>query len=320
MNCVLVTCRDFFVQQTPLAPDDLLLRKALQARGVQVDVVPWEDESYNWEHADLVVVRSAWNWHRAHQAYLQWCQRVDRATLLLNPLRAIQWNSDKYCYFSDLRRAGAPTIPTILLARSRQVDLSWLLDATGWSKVILKPSVGANSYATFVVEQADQDSLIQGQMQLASLLQERDMLMQPFLEEIVHGGQVSHVFLRGKWSHAFSKPHLQVRVGSGLSTDEVEQCISASPEEIALATYILETAQYILGIDPLVFARVDLVRDRGQWMCMELELNEPALHLEANEYRACSQLADAIMASGAISSGGQREVRQGSFCAGFVSR
>src|SRR5690348_8939900 len=87
MRCVLVTCNVFFVQRTPtpLAPDDLLLREALQARGVQVDVVPWE-------HANLVVVRSVWNEHRAHQAYLQWCQRVDRATLLLNPLRAIQWN------------------------------------------------------------------------------------------------------------------------------------------------------------------------------------------------------------------------------------
>jgi hypothetical protein len=52
---------------------------------------------------------------------------------------------------------------------------------------------------------------------------------------------------------------------------------------------------------------------------MELEINEPALHLEANEYRACSQLADAIMASGTVSSKGQREVRLGSVCAGFAN-
>ncbi len=317
MKCVLVTCNDFFVQRTrtPLAPDDLLLRDALQARGVQVDVVPWEHEAYEWEHTDLVVVRSAWNWHLAHQAYLRWCQRVDRATRLLNPLRAIEWNSEKYRYFSDLRQAGVPTIPTMFLARSCRVNLSWLLDATGWSKVIFKPSIGANSYGTLVVDQADQGSLAEGQRQLASLLQERDMLMQPFLEEIVHGGQVSHVFFQGRWSHAFSKPHLQVRVGSGLSTDEVEQCISASPEEIALATSILETAQYILHTDPLVFARVDLVREGDQWRCMELEMNEPALHLEANAYRACSQLADAIMTSSAVFSDGQREVRLGSVCA-----
>jgi hypothetical protein len=313
MKCVLVTCRDFFVQQTqtPLAPDDLLLREALQARGVQVDVVPWEYEGYDWEYADLVVVRSAWNWHLAHQAYLQWCQRVERATVLLNPLRAIYWNSDKYRYFSDLRRAGVPTIPTLLLTRQSQADLSHLLDTTGWRKVILKPSVSANSYATLVVDQTQQDSLAQGQRQLASLLQERDMLIQPFLEGVVHG-QVSHVFFRGKWSHAFTKPHLQVRLSSGLSTDEPEQCISASPEEIALASFILETAQHVLGIDALVFARVDLVRDRDQWMCMELEINEPALHLEANEYRACAQLADAIVASGAVSSGGRRSVWAGS--------
>lgn len=140
------------------------------------------------------------------------------------------------------------------------------------------------------------------------------MLLQPFLEGAVHG-QVSHVFFQGKWSHAFTKPHLQVRLSSGLSTDEPERCISASPEEIALASFILETAQKLLGIDTLIFARVDLVRDRGQWMCMELEINEPALHLEANEYRACSQLADAIIASGAVSSGGHRFGWAGSLCA-----
>jgi O-ureido-D-serine cyclo-ligase len=196
MNCVLVTCRDFFAQrtQTPLAPDDLPLREALQKRGVQGDIVLWEHDGYDWEHADLVVVRSAWNWHLAHQAYLQWCQRVDRATMLVNPLRAIQWNSNKYRYFSDLRRADVSTIPTLLLTRQSQVTLSSLLDATGWSKVILKPSVSANSYAPLVVEQTQQDSLAQRQRQHASLLQERDMLMQPFLEGVVHG-QTSHVFL-----------------------------------------------------------------------------------------------------------------------------
>src|SRR5579883_1444298 len=98
MKCVLATCRDFFVQQTPLAPDDFLLRKALQTRGVKVDIIPWADESYDWEYAALVVIRYAWNRHLAHQACLHWCQRVDRATVLLERLRAIHWNSKKYRY------------------------------------------------------------------------------------------------------------------------------------------------------------------------------------------------------------------------------
>ena len=115
MKCVIVSCQDFLVNDTP-PPDDVWLQRALQERtGEGVDVIAWENTRYAWEQADLVVIRSAWNWYQAHERYLNWCERIAKQTLLLNPLTAIKWSCNKFQYFADLQRAGVPTIPTTLL-------------------------------------------------------------------------------------------------------------------------------------------------------------------------------------------------------------
>lgn len=63
-----------------------------------------------------------------------------------------------------------------------------------------------------------------------------------------------------------------------------EALIEPSGEERTLATLVMRTAERMLGLGPLLFGRVDLVRDTtGELRLMELELTEPLLHLEYNE-------------------------------------
>jgi hypothetical protein len=81
---------------------------ALRAAGV--DAVPsvWDDPSVDWSAADLVVVRSTWDYARRHDEFLQWAGSVPQ---LANPAPMLEWNSDK-TYLRTLAEAGLPVVPT----------------------------------------------------------------------------------------------------------------------------------------------------------------------------------------------------------------
>jgi len=239
MTCAIATCRPFFRQGKSQAPDDPLLQWALQQQGIMVELVPWEDADYDWSRADAVIIRSTWNYHLYPAAYLAWATRVARVSTLLNPLPVVRWNLDKASYFSDLRAAGIPTIPTRRLPCGEPVQVAELLAETGWAKVVTKPCIGANSYAALVIDASDASSLAQGQRHLDRHLSERDMLLQPYLPRVAAEGEHSHVFIAGRWSHTFSRVPFCERHGKIAG----EKLLQPDPEEMALAQLTMQTAE-----------------------------------------------------------------------------
>lgn len=293
IQCVIATCEPFFRQGMPLAPDDVLLAQALDDLGVQVEIVPWEREEYHWERPDIVVIRSTWNAHLNPHDYLSWAQRVETTSVLCNPLPVICWNLEKGSYFAQLESKGVPVLPFLHIPQSQRVNLAHLLDEKGWMKAVLKPSISANSYATLLVEREKRESLALGQKHLEYYLDERDMLVQPYLASIETSGETNHVFIDGVWSHAFTKVPFRVRTANAPAPSEEKSVLHPTPAEMELATQVVAAAEQLLGI-PLLFARVDIVcGNDGKPRLLELEINEPMLHLEFGE--ACMLLAHAIV-------------------------
>jgi hypothetical protein len=146
MRCVLATCRPFWTQEGPLAPDDRLLYHLLTQQGITTECVPWEDNDFDWSRADAVLLRSTWNYYRHYPAFLVWLGRVATGSHLLNPLPIVRWNTQKRRYLPDLALAGRPTIPTYWLAKRSSIHLESLLATLGWNKTVLKPSIAANAY------------------------------------------------------------------------------------------------------------------------------------------------------------------------------
>ena len=188
MRCAIITSRSFL--STPL-PDDLLLKMALEARGVEVRLQAWEERPPT-EASDVAIIRSAWNAHLFPDAYLRWAKKTAEKSLILNPFKVVQWNMHKALYFRDLAFLGIPLIPTIVL-RPEKHRLAKLMQQLSWPEIILKPRCGANSYA---VQKITQENLVQGQ---ACLDQSReDFLMQPYLASIHSSGENCHCFLGGR--------------------------------------------------------------------------------------------------------------------------
>src|SRR5205085_11023743 len=127
------------------------------------------------------------------------------------------------------------------------------------------PAVSATAFETYVVE--DRQSC------LSSVEIERDVLVQPFIDEIVRDGEWSLLFFGGVYSHAVLK---RAKAGDF----RVQNVFGGTSEAREPSPAIVEGAARMLeAVPPTLYARVDGVVIDGVFTLMELELIEPMLFL-----------------------------------------
>ncbi len=117
-----------------------LLRDALTRRGVVSEIVPWGPGT-DWAAADLVVVRTTWDYTPRREEFLAWAESVP--VPLANPARVLRWNTHKR-YLVELDAAGVPVVPTLLLEAGSPVpDAAWL-GGVG-EELVVKPAVSVGA-------------------------------------------------------------------------------------------------------------------------------------------------------------------------------
>ena len=70
------------------------LDAVLHDRGVDFAWARWDDPSVDWAAADLVAVRSTWDYVTRHADFLAWATSLDQSRLL-NGADVFAWNHDK---------------------------------------------------------------------------------------------------------------------------------------------------------------------------------------------------------------------------------
>ncbi len=257
--------------------DDHLLLSELCARGLSAAVAVWTDPGVDWASAAVTVVRSPWDYHRNYTAFLGWIDRVAARSDLINPPRLLRWNSDKR-YLAELEQRGFPTAPTIWIPRGSRPSLSV---PTDWDEFVIKPAVSASAWQTAVFRASDTRRALN---HLSELLAENDAMLQPRLRAVDDEGERSLIFIDGRFTHAVLRP-------SPLRFADAEsRCRLYTPttRERGLAEDILNT----LDENP-AYARIDLVREGGELLLLELELVEPDLFLRFSN-RALLDFANLI--------------------------
>jgi glutathione synthase/RimK-type ligase-like ATP-grasp enzyme len=249
----------------PELAEDLVLATALRRLGVSAAQPVWDDPAVDWSGFRLAVVRSTWDYHRQRPKFLRWVRRTARRVELWNPAEVLRWNTDKR-YLRELQRAGVPVVPTVWSPRGRPIDLLAAMDEHDWSVVVVKPAVSAAGDRTFRVPR---DEASRGQRELAKICRTGTAMVQPFLSQAGRGGEVSLVFLGGRYSHAVRRIPLFRPPGPRGH----ERLAVASPPMRSVARKALDACP-----GELLYARVDLVRgDGGDWGVLEVELTEPSL-------------------------------------------
>lgn len=260
-------------------PGHEALDAALGARGLDPRWVLWDDPAVDWAAAELIAVRSTWDYDSRLGEFLGWAAGL--GPRVLNGVEVFRWNTDKR-YLLDLQDAGLSVVPT--MSADTPDDVRRL--AARHPVAVVKPRVGAGGRGLDVVSDAgawEPDGGGRG-----------PWIVQPLVESIHHDGETS-VFVLG--GHAVS----QVDKLPGTTDVRVHPRYGGSSrpvpldrEAAQLAIEAVATVIDVLGGD-LAYGRVDLMRHRGRLVVSEVELTEPGLYLDVLPENA-EHFADAVAA------------------------
>jgi glutathione synthase/RimK-type ligase-like ATP-grasp enzyme len=199
---------------------------------------------------------------------MNWIDFVSSQTQLINPLALVRENINKK-YIENIAQKGLSVIPTIYLERHQKASITSIMKEQGWADIIVKPAIGLSSFG---VERVNDSTIstTEEQKHLDNLLQNGDVLVQPYFSAVEDYGERNLIFIAGEFSHCVRKMRFQALAKAGEVSDTL---VEADTDELALAKKIIE------NISPLpLYARVDLLRDLKDHPCLiELELIDPKL-------------------------------------------
>ncbi len=273
-----VTC----AERPEVTSDDALLLECLPD-GVRTEGVPWSDD-VAWHEADLVLLRSCWDYHLRWQEFRAWLEQLQRQRVpVANDARIVLWNAEK-TYLRELERVGCHVVPTAWLTGAElerdpgAVErVRAALEARGWDRAVAKPVVSASGLHTWTTSP---DEIGRQEEVLRAAAAHGDLMLQPFLEEIVQDGEWSLLFFDGEFSHGVRKRARpgDFRVQSDFGgTAALED---APPQLVEDARGVLELARSACGVSEApLFARIDGVERGGRLLLVEAELIEPELFL-----------------------------------------
>jgi glutathione synthase/RimK-type ligase-like ATP-grasp enzyme len=281
MTVIFATCAD----QPSLTADDALVAAALATRGIEVSAVPWaEIDPFATLDAPPVVLRSTWDYHRMPTFFLSWLQGMDEsARPMWNDAATARGNVDKI-YLRELEARGIEIPRTCWLDDVERTAVAATLTARRWDRAVLKPRIAATAHGTFMVtpDAVPADEELAPARRCGALLQE-------FVPEIVEHGELSLVYVDGKFSHAVIRRatagDFRVQSDFGGTVERVE------PSATARAFGDRVVAAAAAGT---LYARVDVVESSRGPRLMELELIEPELYF-AHAPEAADAMAEAIV-------------------------
>jgi glutathione synthase/RimK-type ligase-like ATP-grasp enzyme len=247
--------------------DDADLVSVLRKRGQHARWLSWDDPATL--DADLVILRATWDYIDRLDEFLSWTRRVRN---LVNAPEVVAWNTDKR-YLADLARRRVPTVPSRFFGAGEPVDIPA-------GEVVVKPAIWAGS----VGAQRFTDSIAARRYAKALQADGRTVLVQPY-DARVEDGETALVFLGGRQSHAFTKAPILPADGRPVFDDSgtyaEESLTPAHPDfelwDVGQAALAAAAGILGIGVEDLLYARVDVIGGADDPRVLELELVEPSL-------------------------------------------
>ena len=290
-DITLLTCRAYYKPDnvTPYIQNILLeqelLKSAFEAQGLKVDITYWDNPTYEWQETKSVLFRTIWDYFERFDEFWEWLEQVKTKTRLINSYELIKWNIDKH-YLKDLSSWGIKTVPTYFADKGCKMKLHEIAKRNQWKDLVIKPAISASAFKTYKILANE----IQANEKLFnSLVQERNMLVQPYFETITQLGEASLMVFDGKFTHAILK---KAQPGDFRVQDDFGGTVHnyiPTKAEINFAEKVFETCK-----TKPVYGRVDIVWDNDKnFYLSELEIIEPELWIR-NYPKCAERIAEAV--------------------------
>ncbi len=242
------------------APDDGVLVQALSESGIETCWQDWGADRCN----TAMLVRSTWDYHTRPTEFRSWLQRRKTSNSpTWNDPGLMEWNMHKG-YLLQLEARGVPIVPTVMA--TAEVAQAFEARELPWADIVVKPAISASAHLTARIASADLRKFV------ADCGVNGDLLVQPYMQEIEHAGEISVVAIAGVLTHAVTKVPRR-------GDFRVQASFGGTAEPCALNENLRKAAMRVLLSLPTAptYARVDLLPSNGTYLLMELEAIEPAL-------------------------------------------
>ena len=290
-DITLLTCRAYYKPDnvTPYIQNILLeqelLKSAFEAQGLKVNITYWDNPTYEWQETKSVLFRTIWDYFERFNEFWEWLEQVKTKTKLINSYELIKWNIDKH-YLKDISSWGIETVPTYFADKGCNMKLHEIAKRNQWKDLVIKPAISASAFKTYKILANE----IQANEKLFnSLVQERNMLVQPYFETITQLGEASLMVFDGKFTHAILK---KAQPGDFRVQDDFGGTVHnyiPTKAEINFAEKVFETCK-----TKPVYGRVDIVWDNDKnFYLSELEIIEPELWIR-NYPKCAERIAEAV--------------------------
>ncbi|MDC2989477.1 hypothetical protein OAZ95_01525 [Gammaproteobacteria bacterium] len=290
-DITLLTCRAYYKPDnvTPYIQNILveqeLLKSALEAQGLKVDITYWDNPSYKWQQTESVLFRTVWDYFERYNEFWEWLEQVKTKTRLINSYELIKWNIDKH-YLRDLKNNNIQIVPTYFADRGDSISLQEIANLNDWKHIVIKPAISASAFNTYKITN---DEIKQNEQLFHELLQTHDMLVQPFFPTIYELGEASLMVFGGKFTHAILK---KAKAGDFRVQDDFGGTVhdfNPTHEEIKFAEEVFQSCTSMP-----IYGRADIIWDLNKHIYLsELEIIEPELWIR-NRPESANKIAEAV--------------------------
>jgi len=255
---------------------DKLLIEPMKSAGWDAEEISWRKENINWNEYNAVIVRSTWDYQKDYKKFLEVLEKINNSSAHLeNNFDLMKWNMNKK-YLFDLEQNGIRIVDTLWKTNFNFLEIEKSFEIFKSKEIIIKPNISANADNTF---RLTKDELLNKKQELEKIFENREFMVQPFMENIIDEGEYSLFFFNGKFSHCVLKKPKEKDFRVQEEHGGKFKSVKPSDQQISIGKKIVDS----LFVVPL-YARTDLVRTiDNDFALMELEAIEPSLYFNMDE-------------------------------------
>ncbi len=251
---------------------DNLLIKPLEKMGWVCDQVPWDtDKLIDWDQYKSVIIRSTWNYQENFLKFIEVLKEINSSSASLqNPIDIVEWNLNKQ-YLKDLKHKNIKIVPSQWFNSFVPKNIIQSFSYYNSNKIIIKPCISANADHTYILEEKTALITLNN---LKKEYRDKEFIIQPFIQDIKNEGEYSLIYFGNTLSHVLLKTP---KVGDFRVQEEHGGTLKSikNPEQV-----LIRFGNNVINKLPraCLYSRVDIVRNKNEFLLMEVELIEPSLY------------------------------------------